>query len=139
MTDLIRFGVSIDKSLAAKFDALANERGYTNRSEALRDLIREALVEDEWQRAVGEAVGVITVVYNHEQRELSRKLTHLQHRFSQKIVSTLHVHLDEHNCLEAIVVKGAVDKIKQMADSLISMKGVKHGKLVATTTGKELS
>lgn len=133
-----RFGVSIDADLVEKFDRLIAGKGYANRSEALRDLIRESLIDAEWQDERGEAVGVVTVVYDHEQRELSHKLTHLQHHFASLIVSALHVHLDEHNCLEAVVLKGESGEIKKAADLLISAKGVKHGKLAATTTGEAL-
>lgn len=133
-----RFGVSIDQGLVDKFDRLISKKGYANRSEALRDLIRESLVDEAWQNTEAEAVGVVTVVYDHEQKDLSHRLTHLQHHFEKAIVSTLHIHLDEHNCLEAVVLKGKSGEIQKVADLLTSAKGVKHGKLVATTTGAEL-
>lgn len=134
-----RFGVSIDQGLVDKFDRLIGKKGYANRSEALRDLIRESLVDESWQNTEAEAVGVVTVVYDHEQKDLGHRLTHLQHHFEKAIVSTLHIHLDEHNCLEAVVLKGKNGEIQKVADLLISAKGVKHGKLVATTTGKGLA
>lgn len=139
MSEIVRFGVSIDRDLVNSFDALIKKKGYANRSEAFRDLIRDALVEDEWQEKAGEAVGVVTLIFDHEQKELSRKLTHLQHHYEGLIISSLHVHLDEHNCLEAVVLKGASQKIKEVADLLISTKGVKHGKLAATTIGKAIT
>lgn len=134
-----RFGVSIDEGLVEKFDDLIARKGYENRSEALRDLIRDSLVDQGWQNAETQAVGVVTVVYDHDQQDLSHRLMHLQHHFENVIVSTLHVHLDEHNCLEAVVLKGKSGEIQKVADLLTSAKGVKHGKLVATTTGAELS
>ncbi len=134
-----RFGVSIDETLVAKFDRLIAKKGYANRSEALRDLVRDSLVDEDWQNARSAAVGVVTVVYDHGQKDLSHRLTHLQHDHENVIVSTLHVHLDGHNCLEAVVLKGKSGEIRKVADLLISAKGVKHGKLVATTTGKALA
>ena len=134
-----RFGVSIDQGLVTKFDRLINKKGYVNRSEALRDLIRDSLVDEEWQNAETAAVGVVTVVYDHAQKDLSHRLVHLQHHYENVIVSTLHVHLDGHNCLEAVVLKGKSGEIQKVADLLISAKGVKHGKLVATTTGTALA
>ena len=121
-----------------KFDDLIERKGYTARSEALRDLIRDRLVEEEWEAGDQETVGTITIVYNHHTRELDHALTDLQHRSFHQIVSALHIHLDAHNCLEVLVVKGKGKDIRRIADSLIGTKGVKHGKLTMTTTGKEL-
>ena len=134
-----RFGVSIPADLLNRLDAVAKKKGYSNRSEAIRDLIRDRLVEEEWKEKGKEVVGTVTLVYNHEARELTDKLTDLQHSHYKNIVSTTHIHLDEHNCLEVLVVKGKGQKVKEIADRLISTKGVKHGKLVMTTTGKELT
>jgi len=139
MEEITRFGVSMEKDLLANFDELISRKGYTNRSEAFRDLVREYLVEEEWRAERKEMIGTITVVYNHHTRGLSDTLTDLQHQFFNLVISTMHVHLDEDNCLEVLVVKGRVDKIKSVADKLISIRGVKHGKLTMTTTGKELS
>jgi CopG family nickel-responsive transcriptional regulator len=139
MTDLARFGVSIDERLLKRFDQLIAEKGYGNRSEAIRDLIRNALVEDQWTRGDEETVGTVTLVYNHHTRDLSDKLTEHQHSHHDAIVSTLHVHLDAHNCLEVVVVKGKANQVKRMADELIGTKGVKHGKLVTSTTGEDLN
>lgn len=135
---IIRFGVSMDAGLLAKFDELIKSKSYNNRSEAIRDLIRDYIVENQWQDQDMEAVGTITLVYNHEIRELSDKLVDIQHGFYKNIISTMHVHLDEHNCLEVIIVKGTVSEIRAVSDKLISTKGVKHGKLMMTTTGKNL-
>jgi len=135
---LVRFGVSMDENLLQRFDTLISRKGYANRSEAVRDLIRDHLVEEEWREKGREMVGTITMVYNHHTRGLSDSLTDLQHHFHDLVISTMHLHLDEDNCLEVLVVKGMVDKIKSIADKLISTRGVKHGKLTMTTTGKEL-
>jgi len=135
---LIRFGVSLGKGLLDKFDRLILKKGYRNRSEAIRDLIRNNLVEEEWKIGNKETVGTITIVYSHIVRELSDILTELQHKYHKEIISCMHVHLDERNCLEALVVKGRPERIKKISDMLIATKGVKHGKLVMTTTGQNL-
>jgi CopG family nickel-responsive transcriptional regulator len=135
---LIRFGVSADTRLVEKFDEMIAEKSYANRSEAIRDLIRDQLVEHSWTTRTEEVVGTLTLVYNHESKELTERLTKLQHNHHSAIISTLHVHLDEHNCLEVLVLKGQSNIIKNLADKLICAKGVKHGKLTMSTTGKEL-
>jgi CopG family nickel-responsive transcriptional regulator len=138
MSEITRFGVSIDSQLIKKFDALIRRKGYTTRSEAIRDMIRDSLVEQEWEAEDRETVGTITLVYNHHTRELDHALTDMQHKSFQQIISALHVHLDAHNCLEVLVVKGKSSEIRKIADRLIGTRGVKHGKLATTTTGKEL-
>ncbi len=138
MSGITRFGVSIDSQLIKKFDALIQHKGYPTRSEAIRDMIRDMLVEDEWETGDQETVGTITIVYNHHTRELDHALTDMQHKSFHQIVSALHVHLDAHNCLEVLVVKGKSQDIRTIADRLIGARGVKHGKLTMTTTGKEL-
>lgn len=138
MKKLIRFGVSLDHHLLDAFDLHIRKRKYTNRSEALRDLIRDNLVGQEWDDDK-ETVGTITFVYDHHVRDLTRKLTDIQHRYQSLIVSGMHVHLDHDHCLEVLVVKGKGSAIRKVADTLIGTKGVKHGKLAATTTGKGLS
>ena len=135
---LVRFGISLDNILLKRFDSLIGKKGYANRSEAIRDLIRDSLVMDEWESSSAETVGTITIVYSHETRELTDTLTDLQHRYHSSIISAMHIHLDEHNCLEVIVVRGKARDIKAIADRLIGTKGVKHGKLTVTTTGKHL-
>ncbi|HEX2952638.1 MAG TPA: nickel-responsive transcriptional regulator NikR [Bacillota bacterium] len=132
---LQRFGVSIDASLLTQFDQSIETKGYTNRSEAIRDLIRDYLVEEEWSNEEGLSVGTITLVYNHHIREMADRLTDLQHSYHDKIISVLHVHLDAHNCLEVMVVKGEKTDIQAIAGKLGCLKGVKHCKLVASTTG----
>ena len=134
----VRFGISADSRLLDRFDDMIIQKGYTNRSEAIRDLIRDNLVEHAWVTNNEEMVGTITIVYNHDSRELSDKLIELQHQNHGTIVSTVHVHLDEHNCLEVLVVRGSSDTIKNVSDRLIGTKGVKHGKLTMSTTGKGL-
>ena len=139
MDEIIRFGVSLTDNLLKKFDRLIGRKGYTNRSEAIRDLIRDSLVQEEWNAGSEETRGTITLVYNHHTRVLADVLTHLQHRYYQSILSTTHIHLDEHNCLEVLIVRGKGEEIKKISDRLIGTKGVKHGKLSLTTTGKDLS
>ena len=139
MSGITRFGVSIDSQLIKKFDALIVRKGYATRSEAIRDMIRDSLVEQEWEAQDRETVGTITIVYNHHTRELEHALTDMQHKSFHQIISTLHVHLDAHNCLEVLVVKGKSHEIRKIADRLIGTRGVKHGKLTTTTTGKELA
>lgn len=139
MSSTIRFGISINSNLLQKFDRLIAEKGYANRSEAVRDLMRDALVEREWSQEEGETVGTVTLVYDHHTRDLADKLTEHQHSHHQAIVSVLHVHLDSHNCLEVAVVRGSAAEVRKLADELIGTKGVKHGKLVTTTTGSNLT
>ncbi len=138
MGETIRFGISIDDKLLESFDQLIEEKGYMNRSEAIRDLIRGALVEQKWEAGDAETVGTVTLVYNHHVRDLSDKLTEQQHAHHDQVISALHVHLDAHNCLEVLVLRGKARDVKKIADELIGVKGVKHGKLVMTTTGEEL-
>ncbi|MBN8729945.1 MAG: nickel-responsive transcriptional regulator NikR [Acidobacteria bacterium] len=138
MSDLSRIGVAIDASLLHKFDDLISERGYTNRSEAFRDLIRDELVRHDWEKPEVPVVGTVTLVYDHHVRQLSERLTGLQHDHHHNILSTLHVHLDHDNCLEVLVVKGRAGEVRKIADALLSTKGVKHGRLTLTTTGAGL-
>ena len=137
MDDLVRFGVSMDSRLLKQFDKYINQKGYENRSEAIRDLIRSNLVEEEWEVGTGETVGTITIIYNHHKRELTDTLTNIQHKYHASMISTMHVHLDSHNCLEVLVVKGKAREIKIVAARLIGTKGVMHGKLTTTTLGKD--
>ena len=130
--------MAIDTGLLDKFDRLIGQRGYTNRSEAFRDLIRDELVEQTWESPDSQVVGTVTLVYDHHVRLLSEKLTSMQHDFHRSILSTLHVHLDHDNCLEVLVVRGRAAQVRKVADALISTKGVKHGRLTITTSGVEL-
>src|SRR5579859_5339948 len=138
MSGLSRIGVAIDTNLLRQFDRLIEERGYTNRSEAFRDLIREELVEQASESPESHVVGTVTLVYDHHVRMLNEKLTGIQHDFHHSILSTLHVHLDHDNCLEVLVVRGKAGAVRKIADALISTKGVKHGRLTITTSGAEL-
>ena len=138
MGELSRIGVAIDADLLKKFDRLIARKGYTNRSEAFRDLIRGELVDQAAEEPDREVVGTVTIVYDHHVRLLNEKLTALQHDFHQNILSTLHVHLDHDNCLEVLIVKGKAGEVKRIADVLASIKGVKHGKLTTSTTGAEV-
>jgi CopG family nickel-responsive transcriptional regulator len=137
MDELVRFGVSLDRHLLEDFDRHIRRRRYTNRSEAIRDLIRDKLVGEEWDENK-ETVGTITFVYDHHVPDLTGTLTDIQHDYHGQILSGMHVHLDHNHCLEVLVVKGKGTEIKKVADALVSVKGVKHGKLTMTTTGKSL-
>ena len=134
---LIRFGVSLPKTLITRFDQLIKQKQYPNRSEAIRDLIRKMLIEEEIQ-SDQEVLGVLHLLYDHHQRELSDRLTDIQHDHHNLIISSTHVHLDHDNCLEVILLKGRAGQIKQIADRLIAIKGVKHGQLYLTSKGSNL-
>ena len=137
MAGLIRFGVSLEKELLDRFDKLLKERGYPNRSEAIRDLIRENLVKKEWIEGK-EVAGAITLVYDHHRSELVNRLTDIQHDYHHLIISTQHIHLDHDNCLEIVVVKGKPKDAEKLCQALRSIKGVKHGALTMASTGKEI-
>ena len=137
MSELSRFGVSLEKRLLDKFDKLIKSENYSNRSEAFRDLIREKLVKTEWLKEENVA-GAITLVYDHHKRDLLNALTDIQHDFHKLIISGQHIHLDHNNCLEIIIVKGKPKEIKLLANKLKSAKGVKHSQLSMTSTGKSL-
>jgi CopG family nickel-responsive transcriptional regulator len=140
MKQLVRFGVSLDRQLLGEFDRVLRRRKYATRSEALRDLIRDQLINEAWRGDPDrEAVATVTFVYDHHVRNLTRTLIHIQHDFQGHIMAGMHVHLDHEHCLEVLVVKGRGSDIRRVADSLISVKGVKHGKLTMTTTGKGLT
>lgn len=135
MGELARFGISIPQPLLERFDRLLGEGGYENRSEAIRDLIRARLVDAEWESGDGEMIGTLTLVYDHHVRELGEALTEIQHRHHGAILSTLHIHLDAHLCLEVLVLRGQVGTIKRIADALTGRRGVKHGRLSVTSSG----
>jgi CopG family nickel-responsive transcriptional regulator len=138
MSDLVRFGVSLELKLLSKFDKVIKAEGYSNRSEAIRDLIRKHLVEREWTKGNREVGGAIILVYDRHRRELIDKLTEIQHNFYKFILSSQHIHLDDSNCLEIIAVKGVPKKVEELAFKLKSTKGVKYGSLSMATTGKEI-
>jgi CopG family nickel-responsive transcriptional regulator len=133
MSDLSRTGVSIDSELLDEFDSFIERQGYTNRSEALRDLIRDRLVSADVKAPNAEVVGTVTLIYDHHSRLLPEKLTDIQHQHHGEIISTVHAHLDHDTCLEVVVVKGKSKRIQQLADLLISIKGVQHGRLVMSS------
>ncbi|MFA5144098.1 MAG: nickel-responsive transcriptional regulator NikR [Candidatus Omnitrophota bacterium] len=137
MSELFRFGISLPKDLLDKFDKLISEKNYTNRSEAFRDLIRQELVKKEWQEGE-EVAGTITIIYDHHQRELATKLMDIQHDHGKNIISTQHIHLDHHNCMEIIAVRGSAKEAQKLADMLKAVKGVKHSTLGMSSTGKHI-
>jgi Predicted transcriptional regulators containing the CopG/Arc/MetJ DNA-binding domain and a metal-binding domain len=138
MGKTIRFGVSLDSDLLDRFDALCDGRGYQNRSEAVRDLIRNALVQQEWEDGNREVAATLTLVYDHHKSDLAQRITTAQHDAHHLIVTTLHVHLDHHNCLEVLVLKGPGREVKALGQLLVSTKGVMFGKLSLATTGQDL-
>jgi len=137
---LERIGISLEEDLLAQFDRLIERKGYVNRSEAVRDLIRDALVQREWSQSAGDRdqVAVVALVYDHDSSSISQKLTHIQHENHRAVVSSLHVHMDAHNCLEVLVLRGRAKSIEHMGEGLISSRGVKFGKFVPATTGERL-
>jgi len=135
MAEIVRFGVSLDRKLLDRFDALIRAKNYTNRSEALRDLIRQELVLKAWDEDRNVA-GAITYVYDHHQRELLNRILDIQHDFQNLIISSQHVHLDHDNCLEIVAVRGKASEINRLADMLRAVKGVRHGTLSMSGTGE---
>ena len=139
MSDLNRFGISLPTHLLEIFDQSITNKGYQNRSQAIRDLITKEIVKDEWQdNNSDEVAGAITLVYDHHSKGLSDNLTSLQHDFYDIIISTTHVHLDHDNCLEVIIVKGPTHKVKEIVEKLKVIRGIKHNEIAMTTTGKNL-
>lgn len=136
--NLIRFGVSMEASLLKKFDQLIGRRGYTNRSEAIRDFVRKELVDEGTHNGNVPAFGVLSFVYDHHVRELEAKLTNFQHANYRSIVSASHVHTDHKNCLQVIILKDNAKRVEAIAARLLSFKGVKHGRLSLTLSGKEI-
>ncbi|MBU0680213.1 MAG: nickel-responsive transcriptional regulator NikR [Proteobacteria bacterium] len=134
---LKRFSISLEEDLLEDFDEFIKQRSYENRSEAIRDLIRSSFIKDEWQ-GDNDVMGVITLVYDHHQPNLQEKVTELQHAYHHQIVSTTHVHMDHHNCLEVIIIRGKAAELKDMANRLSSLRGVRDGKLAMSSTGKHL-
>jgi CopG family nickel-responsive transcriptional regulator len=128
-----RFTVSLPGALMQTLDRLRSGRAYSNRSEFVRDLLRAELVKEEWQQQTGETVGVLVLVYDHDTRALADKLTDIQHEHHGAITAALHVHLDAHTCLEVIPLRGAARRIRQIANRLLSIKGVRYGQLVPAT------
>jgi len=138
METVSRFSISLDKQLLRELDRMCREKGYTNRSLAIADMVRAHLVEHRQKLGNSEIAGTIMLVYDHHKRRLQESLTDLQHEYRDVIISALHCHLDHDNCLEVLAVRGKPADIKRLADELIAAKGVKHGKLTITGTGKDL-
>jgi CopG family nickel-responsive transcriptional regulator len=136
MDELIRFGVSLPKKLLCKFDRFIHEKKYGSRSEALRDLIRNSLAETTWDDSKN-ICGVISLVYDHHHKHLLDKLTAAQHDEGEIILSSTHVHIDHHHCLEVIIVRGDSKKVKRLSEKMIAFKGVLHGSLTKAPTGAE--
>jgi CopG family nickel-responsive transcriptional regulator len=139
MSELQRFSVAMPEDLLMQFDNLVARRGLAkNRSEVIRDLVRDALVDEEWDDSDSEIVGTLTIVFNHHASDLQNKLDQVQHSAHDKIISAMHIHLDAHNCLEVIVMRGRSADVRAIAEAILGVKGVKHGRLTATTTGRFL-
>ncbi|MCX6565901.1 MAG: nickel-responsive transcriptional regulator NikR [Candidatus Aminicenantes bacterium] len=137
MSDLIRFGVSLEKGLLEKFDKYIRRRKWASRSDALRDLIRAELIKKEWTEG-DEVAGAVTLIYDHHRKDLLGRLTDLQHGYQRLVLSTLHIHLDHDHCLEIIAVKGEPAEIQKLAETLRTIQGVKHGTLTMSATGRNL-
>ena len=132
METVTRVGVSFESELLDKFDTLIQKKGYTNRSEAIRDLVRKSLIESEIEAERGDVIGTITIIYDHDIGDVTNRLLHLQHHHHSDISSTIHIHVDEHICLEVLVIQGKVKDVRNLADNIKAIKGVKHGELVIT-------
>jgi len=137
MGKLVRTGLSLDDELLQRFDSAITGNGYQNRSEAIRDLIRNHLVSEEIDKNKV-VVGTLTIIYDHHRPNLTERLVEAQHRAGGSVLAATHVHLDHHNCLEVIIMKGRGGDLKDLANGILSLRGVKHGKLVITSTGKDL-
>ena len=134
MENIMRFGVSIEPKLLKKFDVQIKKQGYTNRSEAIRDMIRKNLITTKQTQPDAEAIGTLTIMYDHHTGTLTDKLLHVQHDHHHEILSTTHIHVDHHNCLEVLVLKGKTKQINKLADAIKALKGIKHGELVITSS-----
>lgn len=142
MSELFRFGVSAEEDLLASFDRLITGQGYGNRSEALRDLMRDALVRSHTEtlpRGKSDVLGSLTLVYDHHARDLADRLADIQHDHHGLVISVLHVHVSHDDCMEVIAMRGGADKVRAMAESLLSLKGVKHGKLFMTLPSEAIT
>jgi len=139
MAKTVRFSISISPDLLKKFDQAIKERAYENRSKAIRDLIVNFIVDREWEKSDREVMGSLTILYDHESRGLPEKLLEIQHARHENIISTMHTHIDERNCMEILAVKGYPKEIRELADKIMSCKGVKHGRLVMSIKGAEIT
>ena len=134
MENITRFGVSIEPDLIKKFDRIIKKKGYTNRSEAIRDLIRKNIVSEESTEPEAEGLGTLTMIYDHHSGPLTTRLLEIQHDHHHEILTTTHIHVDHHNCLEVLVLKGKTGNLQKLADNITALKGIKHGELVLTNT-----
>jgi len=132
MEQLVRFSVSMEEDLLQQFDRLIEQKGYTNRSEAVRDIVRDTLVEESVKAPGGAVYGALVFLYDHHKRDLEKSLSNLQHDYYRNIISTTHVHVDHDHCMEAVLLKGTAAVLKAVAEKLLSFKGVTHGKLTLT-------
>jgi len=133
-----RIGVSLPPDLLGRFDEYIDAKGYKTRSKAIADLVREALTQEEWGDSGEEVMGVLSLVYDHHTRDLAGKLTEIQHEHIHSVISSTHVHMDEHKCLEILILRGPASHVRKLGENLISTRGVLHGKIISTTTGKKL-
>jgi CopG family nickel-responsive transcriptional regulator len=136
MDKVVRTGIALPPELLEKFDNAIQRKGYWNRSEAVRDLVRDFLIEEKWSESAGRGIASLTLIYDHHSGSFMKKMASIQHDHPGLIRSTMHTHIDHHNCLEIIVLDGKMDEIRKLADSLLALKGVKHGKLVTTAKGE---
>lgn len=127
-----RIGVSLPKNLLDKFDSMTEGMGYANRSEAIRDAVREYMLKNELREETGERIGIVTLIYDHHAHGVSEVLTDLQHNYTEEIKSSIHFHLDKHNCMEIIITRGESKRIKEIKDKLTAVSGVKHSDLIIT-------
>ena len=138
MANMERFSISMNRELLRNFDGLIRRKGYPNRSEAVRDLVRNALVEERWTNADEKVAATVTLVYDHHTRELAERLADVQHHHGSLVVATTHIHLDNDNCLEVVILRGRAAAVGQLAERLIAHKGIKHGRAIYTTEGQDL-
>lgn len=136
-TALCRFSLSMPGDLVEQLDSMCAAKGYVSRSQAVADMVRDSLVEHGANTGSREIAGNITLVYDHHKRNIQAQLTRIQHEHGPVVISALHVHLDHHNCMEVLAVRGSAKAVRGLADRLIAVKGIKHGKLTVTTTGTE--
>ncbi len=138
MASLSRFGVSLDKHLLHAFDGWLRRKGFANRSQAIAEQIRGSLVKEEWEAGTGTVIGAVTLVYDPAHHVLGHTLTKAQHGHHDRILSSQHIHLDARNCLEVVVLRGPAKEVKELAEQLRSLKGIKHGQWIMSTTGGSL-
>lgn len=127
-----RVGVSFEPKLLNKFDILIKKKGYTNRSEAIRDLVRKEIIESDIKEEEGKVIGTLTIIYDHDVGNITDKLIHLQHHHHQEITFTTHIHIDNHTCLEIVVIQGILSRVKKFSENVKALKGIKHGQLSIT-------